>query len=250
MSPHQNKIHSMLKQEYEADDGHENPKRYRRYLRQLFGDVDLKGLRILEIGSGKGLISLHCGLAGAKHVISVEPEMEGSTSGVIAIQKERIKSLSLENVELRQQDFNSLDVAGGSIDLIVMIAVLNHLHETPHNASRNADAFDKYVAIAKKLHSLLDEGGSVVATDACRYCLWTQLRRVGWPRKWCLTQRTIDWKIHQQPAVWEKIFLAAGFSRFEVKYPVPNRLRYLEPLVNNSIGNFAVMGEFIFYAYK
>ncbi|TWU54485.1 Methyltransferase domain protein [Rubripirellula tenax] len=239
-----------LKLKFEAEDGHENPTGYRRYLSQLFGDTNLNDKRILEIGSGKGLISLHCGLSGAKHVISVEPEMEGSTSGVIAIQNERIKLLSLENVELRQEDFNSLDIAEGSVDLIVMIAVLNHLYETPQNASRDKDAFDKYVAIAEKLHTLLDEGGAIIATDACRYCLWTQLRRIGWPRKWCLTQRTIDWRIHQQPAVWEKIFRAAGFSRFEVKYPVPNRLRHLEPLINNPVGNFAVMGEFIFYAYK
>jgi len=239
-----------LKEKFQAEDGHENPPAYRHYLQRLFGKIGLKDRRILEVGSGRGLISLHCGLSGASKVISVEPELDGSTSGVIETQTRRIQSLGLSNIELRRDDFNAMDFRGESFDVIAMIAVLNHLYETPLNALRHSDVFEKYVSIAKKLHGLLDKGGVVIATDACRYCLWTQLRRVGLPRRLCLTQRTIDWKIHQQPAVWKQIFKAAGFSKFEVSYPVPFRLRKLEPIAGTSLVNFALMGEFVFHAYK
>ncbi|QDT06288.1 Methyltransferase domain protein [Rubripirellula lacrimiformis] len=239
-----------LKEQFQAEDGHQNPPAYESYLNRLFGDLELQGRSVLEIGSGRGLISLHCGLAGAEKVVSVEPEMEGSTSGVIEAQAQRIKSLGLKNVDLRRDNFNTMNFGGESFDVIVMIAVLNHLYETPLNAARHQEVFNTYVKIASKLHGLLNKGGVVIATDACRLCLWTQLRRLGYPRSWCLTQRTIDWQIHQQPAVWESIFKEAGFSRFEVSYPIPHRLRKFGGLVGTSPVNFVLMGEFIFHAYK
>ena len=239
-----------LLNQFRFEDGHENPAGYEYYLQQLFQDFEIRDKAILEIGSGRGLISLHCALEGARRVVSMEPEMEGSTGGVSEIQRQRANELNLTNIELLQQDFHDADLEGQTFDAIVMIAVLNHLYETPINATKDSDVFARYVAIARRLHSLLNEDGVVIATDACRYCLWTQANRFGLPRSLCLTQKTIDWKIHQQPSVWQRIFREAGFRSCEIQYPVPYRLQRIEPLVNNRVVNWALIGGFILHAKK
>lgn len=239
-----------LKQKFQAEDGHHNPPGYQHYLDEIFKGIDLQGKRVLEIGSGRGLISLHCGLSGAKKVVSIEPEMEGSTSGVVETQKRRIEQLGLSNVELRHDDFHTLDFGEEKFDVIVMIAVLNHLYETPLNAMKNPDVFNTYIGIGEKLHGLLANSGVVIATDASRYCLWTQLRRIGYPRNLCLRQRTINWRIHQQPSVWKKIFSKAGFEKVDINYPIPYKLRHLAPIVATPAINFFLSGDFILRAHK
>lgn len=238
-----------LLQQYRDKDGHDNQPGYEYYLKQLLGGIDLTGKRVMEIGSGRGLLSLYCGLQGAEKVVSIEPEMDGSTSGVVQEQLDRIEAMGLKNVEMRREDFNEMEFETSEFDLIIMIAVLNHLHETPINAMKDQKVYDKYVEIVGSLHSLTRPGAVVVATDACRYCLWTHLRRIGYPRSLCLTQRTIEWEIHQQPKVWKQIFLDSGFSSVDISYPVPYRLRSLAPVVNTPIVNYAIKGEFILKAH-
>ncbi|TWT81160.1 hypothetical protein CA13_26080 [Planctomycetes bacterium CA13] len=239
-----------LKEGFQAEDGHCNPPGYQHYLEGIFHGINLQGRRVLEIGSGRGLISLHCGLSGAERVVSIEPEMEGSTSGVVATQAKRIEQMGLSNIELRNDDFNKMDFGDQKFDVIVMIAVLNHLYETPLNAMKDSEVFDTYVGIGEKLHGLLASGGVVIATDATRYCLWTQLRRIGYPRQFCLSQRTINWRIHQQPSVWKKIFSKSGFDKVDIDYPIPYRFRHFGSIVATPAIDFFLSGEFILRAYK
>ena len=239
-----------LLNKYRAEDGHENPAGYRYSMEQLFQGIQLRDRSVLEIGSGRGLISLHCAVQGASRVLSMEPEMEGSTGGVTAIQQQRTEELGLDTVELLRQDFHDADLEGQSFDAVIMIAVLNHLYETPIDASKDSAVFDQFVKIAKKLYGLLNEGGVVIATDACRYSLWTQAHRFGLPRKLCLTQKTIEWRIHQQPSVWKNIFRSAGFQSCEIHYPVPYRLRKFHSLADTAFVNWALHGGFILHAMK
>ena len=48
----------------------------------LFRGVDLKDKKVLDIGGGYGLFSLYAASRGAKKVICLEPEADGSSSGV------------------------------------------------------------------------------------------------------------------------------------------------------------------------
>tara|TARA_R110002049_G_scaffold285698_2_gene466843 strand:+ start:63165 stop:63971 length:807 start_codon:yes stop_codon:yes gene_type:complete len=233
-----------------AEDNRDNVPGYQAYMDRLFGSIDLQGKRVLEIGSGRGLISLYCALQGASQVVSLEPEMEGSTQGVLQTHQNRARELELSNVEVRRDDFNESRFDDEQFDVIVMIAVLNHLHETTDNASSDGESRRQFTNIAGQLHRILKPGGVAIATDACRYSLWTQARRLGYPRQLCLAQRTINWKIHQQPAVWSSIFTDAGFSRCDIRYPIPFRLRHLSPILTNRVANWALSGEFILLAHR
>lgn len=239
-----------LLQRFREEDGHQNPRGYQRHMGELFGSTSLTNSSVLEIGSGRGLLSLYCAASGAERVVSIEPELEGSVSGVVATQRKRIQAMELQNIELRTEDFHQTNLADEKFDIIVLYSVLNHLYETPENARHSRSAFDNYVDIARRLHSLLRSGGTLIASDACRYCIWTQLRRIGYPTSWCLEQRTIHWRIHQQPNVWKNIFRSAGFDHFAVRYPVPFRLRYFRWFLENAVANFAIMGSFILHAKK
>lgn len=238
-----------LVDKFRHQDGHHNPVSYEHYLGWLFGGFDFRGKRVLEIGSGRGLLSTYIAAAGADHVVSLEPEMEGSTSGTAGIHQERLDELAIANCEIRVEDFNEARFSNERFDLILMVAVLNHLYETPLDASKEEAVFKRYTEIASRLRELLSPSGQVIATDACRYCFWTQMRRFGLPKKLCFSQRTIDWKIHQQPSVWQSIFRNARFASTEISYPLPFRLRRMHRFINNSMVNFVLLGEFRLQAH-
>lgn len=59
-------------------------KRLKFYLeQQLFKNIDFRNKTLIDIGGGNGLFSFYAALNGAKKVVVMEPEFDGSTSGVI-----------------------------------------------------------------------------------------------------------------------------------------------------------------------
>ena len=66
-----------------ARDGHDNPPAFAHALEDMFRGIDFTGRRVLEIGSSRGLLAIYMGMRGAQ-VLSMEPEMAGASSGVIA----------------------------------------------------------------------------------------------------------------------------------------------------------------------
>ena len=51
------------------------------HLKTLFKNIGLKNRRVLDIGGGSGLHSFYAACMGAKEVVCLEPETEGSRSG-------------------------------------------------------------------------------------------------------------------------------------------------------------------------
>lgn len=63
---------------------HKNQRRLRLYAETIFNGVDFSGARVLDIGGGGGLYSFYAAVNGAKEVVCLEPESDGSTTGVKA----------------------------------------------------------------------------------------------------------------------------------------------------------------------
>lgn len=231
-------------------DGHHNPPAFAHALADLLRGVELRGKRVLEIGSGRGLLAIYMGMNGAAQVVSMEPEMFGATSGVIADQRARIAEIGLTNVEVVAADFNTWEAHGQTFDLIVSRASINHLHEANQHAEHHQPTFDAYVAVATRIKDLLAPGGLFLATDACRYAFFTGARRFGIRRPWNRKRTGVDWRYHQNPGTWQKIFAAAGFSDTAVNYPVPYPLRAWRPIVDTAIANFFLRGVFILKARR
>ena len=229
-------------------DGHQNPPAFAHALANLFEGTDLSGKRVLEIGSGRGLVAVYMGLQGAAHVLSMEPELVGATFGVIEDQRSRIATLGLRNVELEVANFNTWDPAGRRFDVIVSRASINHLHESNQHAEHHRPTYDAYVHVTSRIHQMLAPGGTFIATDACRYAFFTAVRHIGIRRPWRWKRSGVDWRYHQNPGTWMRIFKDAGFSRSSVDYPVPYRLRMMGPVVNTAAANFFLSGSFILRA--
>ena len=217
-------------------------------MHQMFHGLNIRDAVVLDIGSGRGLTSLWLALQGARYVVSMEPELGGSRSGVLHLQRKRIADLELEQIEIVTSDFEQY-LPQQLFDLIVSNASINHLDESERDARRDSDTFESFVEIAKQIRSWLRPGGTAVITDACRYSFWTQAMRFGLPRRLCYSRlRTIEWRLHQQPAVWKQIFFAAGFSRCSIDYPVPFRLKKFAPIINSAPASWLLQGEFIMRA--
>lgn len=233
-----------------ARDGHHNVPGFLHANAEMLRDIDLRGKRVLEIGSGRGLIALLVGLQGAARVVSMEPELVGATSGVIADQRARIADLGLTNVEVVAADFNTWDSGGETFDIILSRASINHLYASTHHAMQHRETHDNYLRVARRIHGLLAPGGAFIATDACRHGFFTLARRFGIRRPWRWKKSGVDWRHHQNPGTWRSIFREAGFSKVVVRYPVPYPFRRMAMVVDTALVNFFLKGAFILRAYR
>jgi SAM-dependent methyltransferase len=229
-----------------AEDRHDNPEGFILSTDQVFEGIRLDGARVLEIGSGTGLWSIYLALRGAR-VVSLEPELVGSTSGVIAKQQRRCAELGV-SVQVIPEDFNTWNTSE-RFDVIVSRASLNHLHASEHHAESHPDTYAAYQRVARHIHELLAPGGVFVATDASRYALFTMGRR--WLKApWRPKKTGVNWRHHQNPSTWSRIFRSVGFSRTRVEYPIPYPFRGVPWLVNNVAANFVLKGSFILRAWR
>ena len=53
------------------------------YINSIFAGVNFENKNVLDIGSGTGIYSIYASLSGAKNVVSIEPETEGSHNDMI-----------------------------------------------------------------------------------------------------------------------------------------------------------------------
>lgn len=224
--------------------------RYALGAERFFGPVALSGRRILEIGSGRGLTTMFLALQGASRVVSMEPGLAGSRTGLQSIQQRRIEALGLQDVvELVDADFNTWDGGDRRFDIIVSESSINHLYESPHHALRHRETHDRYQVIWRKVRGLLAAGGVFCVSDACRYGFFSMTKRLGLRRPWDGKRLTTNWRIHQNAGVWSTIARESGFSSVEVDYPLPYPLRHLGPVVANPVVNFFLRARFILRAY-
>ena len=230
-------------------DGHQHPAAFAYMLARMFAGIDFSGKRVLEIGSGRGLLAIYMGLRGAD-VLSMEPELVGATSGVIAQQRARIKALGLRNVEVLHADFNTWDPGNSLFDVIVSRSSINHLYASAHHAEHHRETYDAYVGMATRLRTMLVPTGLFVASDACRYSFFSGLRDFGVRRPWQRKRSGVHWRHHQNPGTWARIFRQAQFSSVQVVYPAPYRLRMLGPVVETAVANFFLQGTFVMRARR
>ncbi len=182
-------------------------------LDNLFQEFDFKDKNVLDIGGGSGLYSLYAAFKGAKKVVCIEPESEGSRSGVQEKFSKLQNILGLSNVTLIPITFQLYESENESFDLILLHNSINHLNETACiNLLINAESKVIYQSILSKLFRLSRKNAKLIICDCSRYNYyhWLNIRNP--------YAETIEWHKHQKPEVWVIMLRLAGFTNPKIRW--------------------------------
>ena len=201
----------------------------------LFPNIDFSGKRFLDIGGGAGTHSFYAACRGAREVVCLEPEAEGSSAGMRAEFQRRARVLGVENVYLLPLTFQEYE-SDVPFDILFCHNAVNHLDESAVvRCHYDPSAQDVYVALFRKMRRLCVEGGYLIIADASRYNLWATLGR---PNP---LSPTIEWHKHQSPRLWKRLLERAGFQTVGVRWKSPARL--------GKIGRFVFNNEWVNYFF-
>jgi len=200
----------------------------------FFRDVNTEG-KILDIGGGIGRSSYYFGAMGAKEIICLEPELDGSSAGMTdrfnLIQKE----LQAQNVvRLERKTFQDFENMGDHFDTIISMDSINHLNEDACVTLKSSkESYDEYIRLLKKIYNMLIPGGHVLISDCSRYNIFPLLGLTN------PMARTIEYEKHQSPYFWRKIFEEVGFKTLKIEWFTPRRLGTVgKLLLGNCIGSY------------
>ncbi len=190
------------------------------HLKTLFKDITLENKRALDIGGGSGLHSFYVACMGAKEVVCIEPETEGSRSGMGEKFRKLGEILGQDHVRFEPVTFQAFEPGGKQFDVILLHSSINHLDETACINLLNSEASRAiYLDIFSKLSSLASDGAKLIVCDCSRYNVFALLR-VRNP-----FAPTIEWHKHQAPEVWTDLLSQVGFTNPRVRWTAFNTLR-------------------------
>lgn len=209
-------------------------------------DVDLRGRRVLDIGSGRGTFGVWCLLNGARELTAIEPEAAGSETTAAAVFRRVVSELDLDaRVRLHRVPFQQYDAPDGSVDLIFCHYAINHLDEEACvSLHASVEAWARYVELLRRCHRLLADGGTMVVSDCARRNFWPLVGLGGIPG------RSVEWDKHQQPALWCRLFEDAGFRIARSTWTPPYPLRRLGPFARSGALAWFLNSNFTIQAHK
>jgi SAM-dependent methyltransferase len=187
--------------------------------RWLFDGVDFENRAMLDIGAGTGLNGFYAACRGAREVICIDPEADGSTAGAQERFLRLKKRLGLDNIRFEPAYFQSFDAGNRKFDLILLHNSVNHLDEPACvDLLQDEAARARYRAIFEKIAALANPGATLIVCDCSRYNFFAALgvRNPVMP--------TIEWEKHQAPEEWARLLGEAGFVNPRIRWSSFNRL--------------------------
>jgi len=212
-------------------------KRLRFYLNYLFKNTIFDNKTMLDIGGGTGLLSSYAACRGAKKVVCIEPEAEGSSLGS---SKRFIKlqtALQLSDIiELEKTTFQNFDSSHKKFDIILLHNSINHLDENSCiNLQHDIHAIERYKRIFEKICNLSNKEAKLIIVDVTRYNFFAKFNITN------PFNPNIEWHKHQPPEYWAKLLLDFGFSNPEIRWNTPNPLYSIgKILLGNKVANYFI----------
>jgi len=187
----------------------------------LFRGIDFTNKRVLDIGGGNGVHSLYAACRGAKKVVCLEPEADGSSSGVIEEFHRLNERLKRNNATIEPVTFQAFEPGGDTFDVILLHNSINHLDEAACiTLLEDPSAKANYQEISSKINSLSNKGAKLIVCDCSRYNFFGLLK-IRNP-----IAPSIEWHKHQAPEVWANVLGEAGFINPKIRWSSFNRLRH------------------------
>lgn len=203
-----------------------NQDRLRFHTDALFRGVDFRNKTVLDIGAGVGLFSFYAAARGARRVVCLEPEVDGSTPGVLEKIDRLKKVLGRHNVEFSPITLQAFEPGAEKFDVVLLHNSINHLDENACiNLLRDPKARAVYRELFGKLFALSNRGAKLIICDCSRYNFFALLglRNPFVP--------TIEWHKHQAPQAWAELLAGAGFVNPGIRWRSFNRLGSLGRLL-------------------
>jgi len=215
-------------------------------LKTIFKGIDFKDKRVLDIGGGAGVYSFYAAEKGAKEVVLLEPELEGSSGGFNE-QFNHIKNkLNAKAVSLQRVTFQDFDVSNGKFDIVLLYNSINHLNEEACIVLRKSEeAREAYAGLFDKLSGLSNENADLIICDCSNYNFF-QLLKIRNP-----FTPSIEWEKHQTPEFWTKLLKKHGFGEAKIKWSAFPPFRTLGKwLFAHKLGMYFTASHFCLYMKK
>ena len=216
------------------------------HLKTLFKGIALENRRVLDVGGGSGLHSFYAACMGAKEVVCLEPETEGSRSGMGTKFRKLGGILGYNQVKFQPVTFQAFDPAEKQFDIILLHNSINHLDETACINLLNDKASKAiYMDIFSKLSLLASSGAKLIVCDCSRYNFFALLRVKN------SFAPTIEWHKHQAPEVWVDLLSKVGFTSPRIRWTSFNTLRSPgRVLLGNQLLSYFLRSDFHFTMEK
>ena len=213
----------------------------RFYLGYLFQGLSFEGRAMLDIGGGAGLFSLYGACRGAKPVVCLEPELEGSSRSAADRLRQLCDALPPHiNILPKAVTFQEFQPAGQMFGVILLHNSINHLDEEACvNLRHSDDARKRYQMLFAKLRDLCAPGGKVIIADCSKHNFWHSLRLRN------PLAPTIEWHKHHSPVYWASLLGDHGFANPEIRWWSPGRLgRMGKMLLGNRVASYFTTSHF------
>lgn len=198
------------------------------YFDHLFQDVSFVGKSVLDIGGGAGIYSLYGAYMGAKSVVILEPELEGSINEPLNRFHRFSNRLSLDNISVLPVSFQQFAPRNQTFDIILLHHSINHLDEEACINLKHSDgAINRYKAMFQKLSKIANSGAKLIICDCSRYNFFAllHLRNPFAP--------AIEWHKHQSPSLWRNMLYDCGFVNPKIRWTLPGSLEEIGKLIGN-----------------
>ena len=214
-----------------------------RYHAELFKDVSFADRRVLDVGGGIGTCSFLAAMGGAREIVCLDPEGDGSTTGTGARFRAIATLLGVDNVRLEPATLQTFTAPSGSLDVIIFHNSINHIDEAACvRLGDSGDARRIYRTAFEKLADLASPGADLVIADCTSQNLFPLLG-LRHP-----ISRSIEWEKHQPPEVWARELARVGFERPAVRWTSYNRLGSLGwTFTANRWAAFVLTGHFMLH---
>lgn len=220
---------------------HKQRNRLRDIVDNVFSRSEIHNKRVLDVGCGPGILSFSASLLGAREVVGLEPELDGSTAGVNEQFSLVKKNLEVDNVSLRISTLQEYDFAEAPFDFVVMYNVINHLDEPACiDMHKNETSRQKYLRIFERLAKHMTTNSHLLISDCSRKNLFGD---IGLKNP---IVRSIEWEKHQSPNQWISVLESAGFTKQFVFWNPLFSLGILRPLFRNGIAAYLTNSHFVF----
>ena len=218
-------------------------------LNYFFNDVDLSNKKVLDVGGGIGLLTFYAAVKGAKKVVCLEPEFDGSSKGMInkfnEFKSALQSSLPIEHLPLTLQDYME-QIDDEEYDIILLHNSINHLDEEACISFRQSkQSYNTYKNIFTQVYRKMKPGGNRVRADCSCNNFFNTLGVK------CVFNPTIEWHKHQAPETWIGLLKEVGFKNPKVEWSSPNRLgKAGRVLMGNSFVSYLTQSHFKFILEK